>query len=217
MPMQHPAIPDSPRSPDTSPGLFLTGTPVQYLAAPEDGLRHVLENPEIACLRIDPQADDPDACKRAADLLLEIARHRPLSVLIRGHPEPIGPLGLAGTQPGFSDMSVREARKLLGEEHVIGFGPVSRRHSGMAAAEADADLVAIGPFGETQGEHATEELLEGWSQLIVIPCLAEGGILPENAQRFSRWIGFIAIGGTVWESPHDLVKGVGTYISALRR
>jgi thiamine-phosphate pyrophosphorylase len=76
----------------------------------------------------------------------------------------------------------------------------------MEAAEAGADYVAFGAFYETATKaartHADVELLHWWNDLMVVPCVAIGGITVENAPPLiEAGADFIAISAGVWQFP----------------
>ena len=112
-------------------------------------------------------------------------------------------LGADGVHLGQGDGEVREAREVLGREAQIGVTCHASRHLAMEAGEAGADYVAFGSFfpSETKAsEHRPEpELLEWWSGLFEIPCVAIGGITPGNCAPLVRaGADFLAVSGAVW-------------------
>ena len=71
------------------------------------------------------------------------------------------------------------------------------------ARQAGADYVAFGAFFESttkQSEHRpAPEILEWWSALFEIPCVAIGGITPENcAPLIAAGADFLAVSGAIW-------------------
>lgn len=177
---------------------MLVGSPAEVLALADAELQCAVRADPVACLRLDPHGCDREVCAKAAHRLLTAGAARELPVLLLGRPEWVRRLGLAGVQLRCSDPSLRETRQQLGADLVIGFGPVSRRHTGMAGAEADADFVSLGPFAGSAEEHATRELLDWWAELIKVPCLVEGGISPENVGPFLGKADFVAVDLAIW-------------------
>lgn len=172
---------------------MLIGSPAAVLALPDVELRQAARDDSVACLRLDPEGCDFEICAEAAKRLRAVSAERELPVLLLGRPEWVRELDLAGVQLRCSDSSLRETRQQLGEDLIVGFGPVSRRHTGMAAAEAGADFVSLGPFAGPAEEHATLELLDWWAELIEIPCLVEGGIGPDSMGPFLGKADFVAV------------------------
>ena len=108
-----------------------------------------------------------------------------------------------GVHLGQKDGSVEEAREELGREAQIGVPCHASRHLALEAGEAGADYVAFGAFFPSttkQSEHRPEpELVEWWSGLIEIPCVAIGGITPQNCRPLiEAGADFLAVSGAVW-------------------
>ncbi|WP_209347475.1 thiamine phosphate synthase [Pontixanthobacter sp. CEM42] len=112
-------------------------------------------------------------------------------------------LNADGVHLGQSDGSVADAREKLGRDAQIGVTCHGSRHLAMEAGEQGADYVAFGAFYPTTTkdvEHTAEiELLEFWSGLFEIPCVAIGGITPANCEPIvDAGADFIAVSGAVW-------------------
>ncbi len=108
-----------------------------------------------------------------------------------------------GVHLGQGDGDPRDARAELGREAQIGVTCHASRHLAMEAGEAGADYVAFGAFFPSttkESEHRAEvELLEFWSGLFEIPCVAIGGITPENCRPLiEAGADFLAVSGSVW-------------------
>ena len=112
-------------------------------------------------------------------------------------------LGADGVHLGQQDGLVAEARERLGREAQIGMTCHASRHLAMQAGEDGADYVAFGAFfpSETKSsEHRAElELLEFWSAVFEVPCVAIGGITPANcAPLVTAGADFVAASHAVW-------------------
>jgi thiamine-phosphate pyrophosphorylase len=86
---------------------------------------------------------------------------------------------------------------------MIGVTCADSRHRGMEAAEGGADYVAFGAFFPTQTKQteyrAEPELLTWWQNLMELPCVAIGGITPENgAPLVAAGADFLAVSQAVW-------------------
>jgi thiamine-phosphate pyrophosphorylase len=104
---------------------------------------------------------------------------------------------------GQQDGDIRLAREELGREAQIGVTCHASRHLAIEAGEAGADYVAFGAFypsATKPSEHVAElELLEWWQQVMEIPCVAIGGITPDNASPLiAAGADFIAVCSAVW-------------------
>src|SRR5262249_60804456 len=92
--------------------------------------------------------------------------------------------GWDGGHVGQQDPPYTEARALMGATHIVGVTCHASRDLAMEAAEAGADYVAFGAFFPTttkvSGHSADLEILRWWSEIMTVPCVAIGGITPEN-------------------------------------
>ncbi len=123
-------------------------------------------------------------------------------------------LGADGVHLGQSDGDVREARALLGPQAQIGKTCHDNRHFAMEAGEAGADYVAFGAFYPTTTKPShyrpPPAILSWWSALFEIPCVAIGGITPDNAKPLvAAGADFIAVCQAVWgkDDPGAAVGG----------
>jgi thiamine-phosphate pyrophosphorylase len=112
-------------------------------------------------------------------------------------------LGADGVHLGQSDGDVREARALLGPSAQIGKTCHDSRHLAMEAGEAGADYVAFGAFYPTTTKPSDyrpdPSILTWWSTLFEIPCVAIGGISPDNAKPLvDAGADFLAVCQAVW-------------------
>jgi thiamine-phosphate pyrophosphorylase len=125
-----------------------------------------------------------------------------------------------GVHLGQGDGDVREARELLGRDAQIGVTCHNSRHLAMEAAEAGADYVAFGAFFPTTTktvEHVAElETLEKWSLVTEIPCVAIGGITPDNTKAvIDAGADFIAVSSAVWDHPQGAAEAVKAFNALL--
>ena len=113
-------------------------------------------------------------------------------------------IGADGVHLGQSDGDVADARARLGREAQIGVTCHASRHLAMDAGEAGADYVAFGAFFPTTTKpvehHAEPEILTWWQGLFELPCVAIGGITPQNAPALvAAGADFLAVSGAVWQ------------------
>ena len=127
-------------------------------------------------------------------------------------------LNADGVHLGQSDGSVEDAREELGREAQIGVTCHGSRHLAVEAGEAGADYVAFGAFHDSQtkqSDHrASPDLLEWWQAMVEIPCVAIGGITPDNGRALAdAGADFLAVSGAVWSS--DEAQAVQAFAKAL--
>lgn len=183
------------------PMITLITPPVLDLATFPDRLAAVLDAKAIACLRLTLASRDEDEILRAADACREVAHARDVAIVISDHALMVERLGLDGIHLSDGARAVRALRKTLGPDAIIGAFCGTTRHEGMSAAEAGADYAAFGPVGETRlgkGESAPFELFEWWSEMIEVPCIAEGALDPALVARLAPVTDFFGIGPEIW-------------------
>ena len=125
-----------------------------------------------------------------------------------------------GVHMGQGDGEVREARETLGNDIQIGVTCHNSRHLAMEAAEAGADYVAFGAFYPTTTkdvDHVAElETVVKWSNVTEIPCVAIGGITPNNAKPLiDAGADFLAVSSAVWSHPDGPAEAVKAFNALL--
>ena len=146
---------------------------------------------------------DQHEAARLAEPLRAICAAREVAFIVNDDVALAKRLGADGVHLGQGDGDPREAREELGREAQIGVTCHASKHLAMEAGEAGADYVAFGAFFESttkQSEHRpAPEILEWWSALFEIPCVAIGGITPENcAPLIAAGADFLAVSGAIW-------------------
>ena len=181
-----------------------------YLVSPLDvggtfpaRLERALAAAPVAAFQSRVKGLDQHEAARLAEPLQAICAARDVAFIVNDSIALAKRLGADGVHLGQGDGEVREAREVLGREAQIGVTCHASRHLAMEAGEAGADYVAFGSFfpSETKAsEHRPEpELLEWWSGLFEIPCVAIGGITPGNCAPLVRaGADFLAVSGAVW-------------------
>jgi len=125
-----------------------------------------------------------------------------------------------GVHLGQGDGDPKEARRLLGPGAQIGVTCHDSRHLAMEAGEAGADYVAFGAFFPTTTktvEHrADPEILSWWQGLFELPCVAIGGITPDNAKGLvDAGADFLAVSGGVWNHAQGPAAAVQAFAALL--
>jgi len=198
--------------------LYLVTPPAFAPAAFADRLAEALDAGDVACvqLRLKPAGDD--AIRRAADALRPVAQQRGVAFLMNDRPDLALATDCDGVHVGQEDASYAEARRVLGLGRIIGVTCHASRHLAIEAAEAGADYVAFGAFfpsASKAAKHRAEpEIIRWWSELMTVPCVAIGGITPENcAPLVAAGADFLAVISAVWDHP----QGPGAAIKAFAR
>jgi thiamine-phosphate pyrophosphorylase len=148
--------------------------------------------------------DQHEAARLAAPLQAICAAHD-VAFIVNDSVALAKRLGADGVHLGQEDGSPMDARAELGREAQIGVTCHASRHLAMEAGEAGADYVAFGAFfpsatkDKGDAERPTPELIQWWTQLFEIPCVAIGGITPENCRPLvEAGADFLAVSHAVW-------------------
>ncbi|KMW56728.1 putative thiamine-phosphate pyrophosphorylase [Candidatus Rhodobacter oscarellae] len=183
------------------PQIYLITPPEFALSGFTQSLARVLDTVEVACLRLALSTANEDDVLRAGDALREVAHARDVPLVIERHVQMAERLGLDGVHLTDGARSVREARKALGADAIVGSFCGASRHDGMGAGEAGADYVAFGPVEAGalgDGRAAEHELFAWWSEMIEVPVVAEGGLTPDAVAALSPVADFLGIGQEIW-------------------
>jgi thiamine-phosphate pyrophosphorylase len=185
-------------------------------------LQAALDAGDVAALQVRLK-DAPEAeIARAVKRLAPIAHARDVAVILNDRPDLARDLGCDGVHVGQSDPSVAEARRILGPHAMIGATCHDSRHLAMEAAEAGADYVAFGAFFATDTKETTHrpdpEVLTVWQETMQTPCVAIGGITPENCRGLvAAGADFLAVSAGVWSRPGGPAEAVRAYLAEIAR
>lgn len=193
-----------------------------YLISPLDvsgnfasKLKEALSAGPVAAFQFRVKGLDNHEAARLAAPLQEICAAHDVAFIVNDSVSLAKRLKADGVHLGQGDGNVREAREELGHDIQIGVTCHNSRHLAMEAGEAGADYVAFGAFypsATKQVQHLADlETLQNWSKVMEIPCVAIGGITPENAKPvIEAGADFIAVSGAVWSYP----QGAGAAVKA---
>jgi thiamine-phosphate pyrophosphorylase len=173
----------------------------------------------VACLRLDLGGAAEGQWRVAANHLLPVAHAHDVALVIADHHRLVAPLGLDGVHLTANRTPIREVRKALGPDRIVGGFAGTSRHIAITMAEAGADYVALGPVGETgglgDGIKAGDEVFQWWSEMIETPVLAEGGVSPADAARLAPFTDFVVPDVGVWTAPEGIEAALAAYVEAL--
>jgi len=181
-------------------------------------LARALDAGPVAAFQFRVKGLDQHEAARLAEPLQAICAERAVAFIVNDDVALARRLKADGVHLGKGDGDPREAREELGRDVQIGVTCHDSRHLAMEAGEAGADYVAFGAFfpsGTKETEHRAEiELLEFWQGLFEIPCVAIGGITPENCSPLiEAGADFLAVSGAVWNG--DEVAAVKAFAEKL--
>jgi len=183
-------------------GLYLI-SPLDVGGAFPERLARALDAAPVAAFQYRVKDLDQHEAARLAEPLQEICAARDVAFIVNDSISLAKRLGADGVHLGQEDGDPVEARKMLGRNAQIGVTCHDSRHLAMEAGEAGADYVAFGAFFPTTTKdvkhRAEPDLLTWWQTLFELPCVAIGGITPENCAPLVRaGADFLAVSGAVW-------------------
>ena len=113
---------------------------------------------------------------------------------------------------------MRDVRKELGFDTIVGTHCGVSRHSGLSAGEAGADYISFGPINASalgDGEVVDAELFQWWSEMIEIPVVVEGGLTAKSTTKFKAHVDFFALGAEIWNTDNPL-EALGKLLASLK-
>ena len=169
-------------------------------------LREALDGGDVASFQLRLKDVEDDVIRRATDFLRPIVQAHGTAFILNDRPDLAVELGCDGVHVGQEDASYAEARAAMGPSRIVGVTCHDSRHLAMEAAEAGADYVAFGAFFPTKTKEpktqADIELLRWWSDVMVVPCVAIGGITIAHAPALvDAGADFLAVSAGIWEHP----------------
>jgi thiamine-phosphate pyrophosphorylase len=182
-------------------------------------LEEALAGGDVACLQLRLKDLDDAAIRQAVRVLRPITQERGVAFILNDRPDIAADTGCDGVHVGQKDTPYAEARRLMGAERIVGVTCHDSRHFAMEAAEAGADYVAFGAFYPTTTKPShyrpTPELLEWWSEIMTVPCVAIGGITAANcAPLVAAGADFVAVVTAVWNHPEGPRRAVAEFNEA---
>jgi len=187
-----------------------TGPAKLYLISPQDiggafadRLKAALEPGIATAFQLRVKNVDEHQLARLAEPVQRICADADVAFIVNDSIALAKRLGSDGVHLGQADGEIREARALLGPSAQIGKTCHDSRHLAMEAGEAGADYVAFGAFYPTTTKPSDfrpePSILSWWSTLFEIPCVAIGGITPQNARPLVQaGADFLAVCQAIW-------------------
>ena len=193
--------------------LYLISPPKLSAANFLGPLQEALAGGDVASFQLRLKDVSDDEIRRATDTLRPVVQAAGTAFILNDRPDLAAELGCDGVHVGQEDASYDEARAAL-PNGIVGVTCHDSRHLAMDAAEAGADYVAFGAFFPTRTKEpktqADIELLRWWGEMMVVPCVAIGGITVQNAPALvAAGADFLAVSAGVWEhgdGPREAVR-----------
>jgi thiamine-phosphate pyrophosphorylase len=195
-------------------------SPLDVGGAFPDRLARALDAGPVAAFQFRVKDVDQHEAARLADPLRRICADRDVAFIVNDSIALAKRVGADGVHLGQDDGDPRDARAELGPEAQIGVTCHDSRHLAMEAGERGADYVAFGSFHPTQtkvvSHQADPVILSWWATVFEIPCVAIGGVTPENAGALAKaGADFVAASHAIWSG--DEATAIRAFEEVLRR
>jgi len=189
----------------------------------QNDLERALQAGPVASFQLRLKGADDDQIRQAVRTLMPVCVAHDVAFILNDRADLAAELGCDGVHLGQGDGSVEDARKLIGDDAAIGVTCHDSRHLAFEAGDQGADYVAFGAFFPSSTKktkyEAEPEILSLWSEIAEIPCVAIGGITPENCPvLIAAGADFLAVSSYVWghpQGPATAVKAFHTVFNAL--
>ncbi len=176
---------------------------------------------DVACLQVrlkkeNGEAVDDALMSEAIAAIKPVTQAHEVALLINDRPDLAKAFDCDGTHIGQQDMAYDKARTILGDDKIIGVTCHNSRNLAMLAGDAGADYVAFGAFYPTPTKQAAAaaelDILAWWQEVMTLPCVAIGGITPDNAAPLAMaGADFIAVSSGVWHHGDGAVAAVKAF------
>ena len=185
-------------------------------------LEAALAGGPVAAFQFRVKGVDQHEAARLAEPLQRICEAHEVAFIVNDDAGLAKRIGADGVHLGQGDGDPREARALLGPAAQIGVTCHDSRHLAMEAGEAGADYVAFGAFFPTATKETSHRpdpsILGWWTRIFEIPCVAIGGVTPENGRELvEAGADFLAVCGGVWnhaDGPEAAVRAFQDVLKA---
>ncbi|MEQ8828818.1 MAG: thiamine phosphate synthase [Alphaproteobacteria bacterium] len=206
------------------PQLYLVSPPRFEPAGFADSVAAALDGGPVACVQLwMPDADDNEV-RRAVKAVYKVVQNANTAFLLNGHVKLAAFMECDGVHlDGADPAAIRAAKKMLGDEAIVGVSCGTSRHASMEAGEAGADYVSFGPVFDTAtkglpADPNALDTLEWWAEMMEVPCVAVGGLTPDNIYPVVETrCEFICAVSSVWDHPDGPAAAVGAFHDALSR
>lgn len=206
--------------------LYLISPPKIDLAEFAKTLEAALDAGDVGAFQLRLKDVSDDAIRAAVRALLPLCRARNVAFILNDRVDLAAELDVDGVHLGQEDMTPGAARAMLGAQKVIGISCHDSSHLAMEAGENGADYVAFGAFFPTKSKSPEKlakygtpkpEIIEWWSTYTTVPCVAIGGMTPQNCiPLIAAGADFIAAITAVWEHPKGAAVAVQEFNQAIK-
>jgi thiamine-phosphate pyrophosphorylase len=199
----------------TTSQLYLTieshGQAIAQLAA-------CLDQTDVAAVLVRPVAGQSLEATIARSLV-ELAHSKDVAILIADDARAARTIRADGVHlsagPNLPSR-FQEAREIVGARAMIGVDPGASRHDAMECAEAGADYIAFGNITTTEDDFDRDALLDWWSEIFQVPCVALDVKDADDASALAKLgVDFLAFAIASSVRPSDAAAQLQTYVDAV--
>lgn len=206
--------------------LYLISPPRIELDTFARALREAIAGGDIGAFQLRLKDHDDADILKAAEALIPMCRKAGVAFILNDRIDLAAQLEVDGVHIGQEDGTIADARRQLGTDAVVGVTCHASGHLAMEAGDAGADYVAFGAFYPTTSKPMEKQekygrpepsLLSWWATYTLLPCVAIGGITPQNcAPLVAAGADFIAAITAVWDHPKGPKQAVAEFNDAIR-
>ncbi len=176
-------------------------------------LENVLSTKIVSCLQIRLKNVEDKNIIEICKIVRPICDNYKIPLIINDRLDLVKKCDADGVHLGQEDGSIKDARKYLGSNFIIGASCYNSKHIAMEAAENGADYVAFGAFFESKTKvpkvKVKKNIIEDWNFISNIPCVAIGGITPTNCKDLIKaGADHLAVIGSIWNSDKSPEKAI---------
>lgn len=153
---------------------------------------------------------------------MPVCHARDVAFILNDRADLAAQCGCDGVHVGQEDTPYDEARRLVGDDRIVGVTCHDSRHLALVAAEAGADYVAFGAFFPTGTKdaktRADPDILRWWQEVMTVPCVAIGGITVANCTTVvAAGADFVAVSSGVWDYADGPARAIADFNTAIAR
>ncbi len=168
-----------------------SGDPIQLRSC----LEAAFEAGDIASLLITAEAGKSENAR----MLTPVAQDGDVAVLIANNADLAIELKADGVEVIGQTAAYRDARAVLGSDHIVGAECGANRHLAMELADAGADYIRLDAFAAGPGDDC---LGHWWAEVFEVPCVAGLPLSAEDITQAAAFgVEFIRPADEMWQSP----------------
>ena len=177
-------------------------------------LESALSTGKVAVFQLRLKNIDDDEILLAAKTLLPICRRHNVVFILNDRADLAKKSGADGVHVGEEkDGTYDDARKIMGEEKIVGVSCYGSIDRAIDFASKGADYVAFGAFYDTDTKtpkaRPDVDVLQWWVRNATVSCVAIGGIKAHNCTKLVKaGADYIAVVTAIWNHEKGAKQGV---------